>query len=66
MSGEPPTGPHGDNAAVLWARRCPVCGWLDQSREWESERAAREEDADGWRCERCGSERFDAVSTVGG
>jgi hypothetical protein len=60
------SGAHGDNAAVLWARRCERCGWLDQSREWESEEAAARDDADGWACERCGGRDFRVVSTVGG
>jgi ribosomal protein L37E len=58
-------GPHGDDAAVLFARRCTACGWLDQRREWEREEEAAVADGD-WRCQRCGSDAFDVVSTVGG
>jgi hypothetical protein len=65
MSGEQPDD-YPDSAAVLWARRCERCGWLDQSTEWESEEEAATRGADAWRCERCGGERFGVVSTVGG
>jgi hypothetical protein len=66
VSGEGQTGPQGDSAAVLWARRCDDCGWLDQSSEWAGEQAAREEGAGAWCCRRCGGESFSVVSTVGG